>query len=207
MTTQDGAAGRASPLVLADRALSHVEDALNILAAVTIFLVMIVTVVGIVARLAGAPIPGALDATELSIAVFAFLGAAYAQRLAAHIRMDIVIDRFRGRLRYLVEALATLVGLALVLVLIRYSWDFFMNAFTIGDSTVDAEIPTWPAKLLVPIAFTVWALRLALEVVGFGRLIVWPKAEPVAVPKVLSPAEEAAHEVDALREHRQEAGR
>lgn len=207
MTTPDGAAGRASPLVLADRGLAVVEDTLNILAAATIFLVMIVTVVGIVARLAGAPIPGALDVTELSIAVFAFLGAAYAQRLAAHIRMDIVIDRFGGRLRYLLEALATLIGLALVLVLIRYSWDFFMNAFTIGDSTVDAEIPTWPAKLLVPVAFTVWALRLTLEVVGFLRLVIWPGAEPVAVPKVLSPAEEAAHEVDSLREHRQEAGR
>ncbi|RAI00288.1 hypothetical protein DLJ53_18650 [Acuticoccus sediminis] len=166
---------------------------------------MIVTVAGIVARLSGSPIPGALDVTELSIAIFAFLGAAYAQRLAAHIRMDIVIDRFTGRPRYLVEALATFAGFLLVLVLIRYSWDFFLNAYTIGDTTPDADIPTWPAKLCVPIAFTIWAMRLALEVVGFLRLVIWPDAEPVAVPKVMTPAEEAAHEVESLREHQEDA--
>ncbi|UOM34781.1 TRAP transporter small permease [Acuticoccus sp. I52.16.1] len=205
MTHADTSVG-GGPLGVLDRALAVVEDLFNILAAITIFLVMIVTVVGIVARLSGSPIPGALDLTELSIAVFAFLGVAYAQRLAAHIRMDIVIMRFRGRLRAFVEALATLAGLLLVLVLIRYSWDFFLNAYNIGDTTPDAEIPTWPAKLVVPVAFTMWAIRLTLEFIGFVRLTIWPSAAPVAVPKVLTPAEEAAHEVESLREH-QEGGR
>ncbi len=205
MTPADTSVG-GGPLGVIDRGLAVVEDLFNILAAITIFLVMMVTVVGIAARLAGSPIPGALDVTELSIGVFAFLGVAYAQRLAAHIRMDIVIMRFRGRLRAIIEAMATLAGLLLVLVLIRYSWDFFLNAYTIGDTTPDAEIPTWPAKLLVPVAFTMWAMRLTLEFIGFVRLVIWPSAAPVAVPKVLSPAEEAAHEVESLREN-QESGR
>ncbi len=79
--------------------------------------------------------------------------------------------------------------------LIRYSWDFFLNAYLIGDSTVDIEFPTWPAKLLVPIAFSVWAARLALETVGYLRLAIWPSAVPVAVPLQLSPAEEAEREI------------
>ena len=203
MSTTDASSGDGAVLALADRGLAVVEDTFNILAAITIFLVMIGTVVGIVARIAGFPIFGALDLTELSIAVFAFLGAAYAQRLGAHIRMDLVIGRLGGRLRPICEALATFLGLLLVLVLIRYGWDFFLNAYTIGDTTPDAELPTWPAKLLVPVAFTLWAVRLALEIVGFVRLAIWPSATPVAVPPVMTPAEEAAHEVDALREHRE----
>ena len=92
-----------------------------------------------------------------------------------------------------------------MLVLIRYSWDFFLNAYNIGDTTPAALIPTWPAKLLVPVAFTLWAVRLTLELVGFLRLVVWPNAEHIAVPKVMTPAEEAAHEVESLRENQESA--
>lgn len=188
-------------LVVADRALAALEDAFNVLAAVTIFLVMIGTTVGIAFRLLGAPLAGYLEASELAIAIFAFFGAAYAQRLGTHIRMELGINRFRGRVRYLLEALATFVSLLLVIVLIRYGWTFFLNAYLIGDSTPDSGIPTWPAKLLVPVAFTVWAVRLVLEIVGFLRLAVFPDAVPVAVPPILTAAEEAAREIDAIREH------
>ena len=184
-----GALGAASAL------LAKLEDALNIVAAVTIFVLMIATTISIASRIAGFPILGYLDISEQAIAIFAFLGAAYAQRLNAHIRMELLIGALPGRLKWLVEAIATFVGLCLVLTLIRYSWDFFLNAYLIGDSTVDIEFPTWPAKLLVPIAFSIWALRLALEVVGYLRLVIWPGAELIAVPRHLSASEEAEREI------------
>ena len=197
-------------------ALGRLEDALNVLAAVTIFVLMIGTTISIVSRIAGFPILGYLDISEQAIAIFAFLGAAYAQRLGAHIRMELIIGALPGRLRWGVEAIATFAGLCLVVVLIRYSWEFFLNAWQIGDSTVDIEFPTWPAKLLVPIAFTIWAARLAIETVGYLRLTIWPTATPVAVPLQLSPAEEAEREIreagierddDALVHDREIAGR
>lgn len=173
--------------------LGRLEDALNVLAAVTIFAVMIGTVISIVTRIVYAPIPGYLDVSELSIAIFAFLGAAYAQRHGAHIRMEMVIGKVPGRARYLCEAIAALAGLGLVLILMRYSWDFFLFAYQNGDSTVDYEIPTWPAKLLVPVAFAVWSLRLALESVGWMRMTVVGGA-PVAVPMIESVEEQARRE-------------
>jgi len=196
--------------------LAKLEDGLNIFAAVTIFVLMIGTTISIVSRIAGYPIIGYLDISEQAIAIFAFLGAAYAQRLGSHIRMELLIGSLPGRLRWAIEALATFAGLCLVIVLIRYSWDFFLNAWQIGDSTVDIEFPTWPAKLLVPIAFTIWAARLAVETVGYLRLTIWPSLTPVAVPLQLSPAEEAEREIreagierddDALVHERETAGR
>lgn len=190
-----GDAGKAGALGAASAGLARLEDLLNIVAAVTIFVLMLGTTVSIACRIAGFPIPGYLDVSEQAIAIFAFLGAAYGQRLNAHIRMELVIGALPGRLRWLVEAAASFAGFLLILVLIRYSWDFFLNAYLIGDSTVDIEFPTWPAKLLVPIAFCIWAARLALETVGYLRLTLWPDAEPVAVPLHLSAAEEAEREI------------
>ncbi|WP_420393023.1 TRAP transporter small permease [Acuticoccus sp.] len=208
MTDPASAQDASSPLLRSlDAGLGWLENAFNVLAAVTIFLVMIGTTVGIAARLLGAPIQGQLELSELSIAIFAFLGAAYAQRLGAHIRMELGVNRFAGRARFAVEALATLLALALVVVLIRYSWTFFLNAYEIGDSTPDSNIPTWPAKLLVPIAFTVWAARLTLEFVGFVRLALFPGATPIGVPPILTAAEEAAQEIEHMRDsHAPEAG-
>lgn len=181
------------PLASISNALAEVEDWLNVLAAVTIFAVMIGTVISILTRLVWAPIPGYLDVSELSIAIFAFLGAAYAQRHGAHIRMEMVIGAIPGRARWLVEAIASLAALAMVLLLMRYSWDFFVFAWVNGDSTVDYEIPTWPAKLLVPVAFAIWALRLGIESVGWLRLFLLG-GEPVAVPIPESAEEQARRE-------------
>ena len=183
------------PLGKASWLLSKLENVLNVLAAFTILAVMLGTTVYIATRLLGFPIPAYLDISELAIAVFAFGGAAYAQRLGTHIRMELFVDFLRGRLRWLIEALSTLVALGLVIVLIVYSWDYFLNAWTIGDSTVDYDIPTWPAKLLVPVAFTIWAVRLVIELIGFIRLVIHPDAKPIAVPLILDPAEQAEQEI------------
>jgi C4-dicarboxylate transporter DctQ subunit len=176
--------------------LAKLEDMLNIVAAVTIFAVMLLTTAGIVSRILGAPIPAYLEISELAIAIFAFLGVAYAQRLGTHIRLDMIVKKVPGSLRWFIELLGSVVSLLLVLVLIRYSWDFFLNAYHIGDSTYDYEIPTWPAKLLVPFAFSVWALRILVEIFGYFELIISPNNRPRNVPLTLSPEEEARLEIE-----------
>lgn len=181
------------------RRLGAVEDTLNIVAAMTIFIVMLVTTFQIFCRLAGYPIPGFLEASEQAIAVFAFLGAAYAQRFGAHIRMEIGIGATHGRARWLLEAAGTLLAMALIAVLVRYSWNFFYDAWSIGDTTYDYGIPTWPSKLLVPFAFSIWFARLCLQLAGFVRLIIWPQAEPVAVPVIKGTVEHAQDEVSGAR--------
>lgn len=180
-----------------NRSLGAVEDSLNIIAALTIFAVMLVTTFQIFCRLSGYPVPGFLEASEQAIAVFAFLGVAYAQRHGAHIRMDMVIGSFHGRPRWILEAAGTLLGMFLIAVLIRYSWTFFQDAWTVGDVTYDYGIPTWPSKLLVPFAFSIWFLRLTLQLLGFLRLIIWPSADPVGVPVIKSAAEHAQDEASS----------
>ncbi len=178
-----------------DRAWSVIEDLLNVIAALTIFVVMLATTAQIFFRIAGHPVPGYLEASEQAIAVFAFLGAAYGQRLGAHIRMELVVGAAQGRLRWMMELFTTILALFVVGLLIPYSYNFFYDAFTIGDSTVDYEIPTWPSKLLVPIAFSIWFVRLAIEFFGFLRLVINPDLEPVGVPIIKSAADVAKEEM------------
>lgn len=184
-----------SPLASADRWLSKLEDLLNKLAAFTIFIVMLATVLQIFSRLFGFPVPGFLELSEQAIAIFAFLGAAYGQRLGAHIRMELLVGAIDGRGRWIMELITTSLALAVIGILTYYSFWFFIDAYVIGDSTLDYGLPTWPSKLLVPIAFSIWFLRLCLELIGFGRLSINPALEPVAVPAIKSASDVAQDEV------------
>lgn len=183
-----------------DRWLRPVEDSFNLIAALAIFLLMLLGVTQIALRkLFNAPIVGYIDAVELSMATFAFLGAAYCQRLGDHIRMEIVIGLLKGRALWWAELVSTVAALAIVAVLVWFGWEHFLRSFLIGDTTIDAEYPVWPSKLLVPVAFFVWFLRLLVQFIGFLRLVKYPDAEPVAVPVMLDAAAHAQIEIrDAL---------
>lgn len=174
-----------------------VEDVANLLAALAIFVLMVLGSLQILLRTVfNSPLPGYIDMVELSMASMAFLGAAYCQRLGAHIRMEILIGRFRGRALYGMEIIGTLLALFIIGVLIYYGWGHFMRAYTLGDSTIDAEYPVWPSKLLVPIAFGIWWIRLLVQLLGSIRLFIDPGLEPVGIAKIQTVAEHAADEID-----------
>ena len=142
------------------------------------------------------PISGYIDFVELSMATFAFLGVAYCQRHGGHVRMEMVLKFARGRWQWALEVFGTLVALFIIAVLIWYGYGHFLRAWTLGDSTIDAELPVWPSKLVVPVAFGLLWLRLLVQLVGFARLAADPRRRPVAVTSVLTPEELAAHEIE-----------
>ena len=165
-----------------DRLLFRVEQAFALIAALCIFALMMIAVGQIVSRkVFNAPLFGYIDMVELSMTTFAFLGIAYAERLGAHIRMEIVIGYFKGRAQWLAEAVGVLIALFVMGVLIYYGYEHAMRAYNSGDSTIDAMYPWWPSKMMVPIAFSLLWLRLLLSLACYVRLFFNPDAEPIGV--------------------------
>ena len=196
-TTGVDAPAEAPALSALDRRLGQVETGFNLVAAFAIFFLMLLGVWQVVGRtLFNAPVRGYIDFVELSVSTFAFLGIAYCQRLGGHVRMEMMLKPMRGRLLWGTEIFGTLVALAVVAVLIWYGWGHFLRAYQLGDSTIDAELPVWPSKLAVPVAFGLLWLRLLVQLAGYVRLALDPRRRPVAVTTVLTPEELAAHEIE-----------
>ena len=190
---------RAGLLATSDRALIPVENLTNLLAAFAIFALMCLGVAQIVLRTVfNTPLTGYIDLVELSMASMAFLGAAYCQRLGAHIRMELLIGRLKGRALWLAESFGLLVAMFIIGVLVWFGWDHFVRSYTLGDTTIDAEYPVWPSKLLVPIAFAIWWLRLAVQLVGSLRLVIDPTREPVGVVLMKDVAHQAQDEIHEI---------
>ncbi len=193
-----------------DRVLGRVEGGLNLLAGILVFALMFLGVAQIILRTVfRAPIFGYIDLVEVSMVGFAVLSIAFVQRVGGHVRMEALVAKLRGRWLWLAEAFNTLLAVFIVAVLIPYSWNHFMRAFEFGDSTIDIEIVTWPAKLVVPLALGLLLVRLLVQLAGYWRLFLHPGLVPVAVPVIRSIESQADEEIGRSSEGavRQNPGR
>ena len=141
------------------------------------------------------PMFGYIDMIQLAMPILAVLGISYAQRYGVHIRMDILIERLRGRTLWLVETFNALVTLGIIILLTRFSWVFFHDAYLSGDSTIDAQYLTWPSKVLVPAALALLVLRMIVQLLGSVRLAIDPSLPLVGVVAPQDVAEQARKEI------------
>ena len=179
-----------------DKHLGQVENALNLIAGVLIGALMVFGVTQIMMRTVfNSPIFGYIDIVEVTMVGFAVLSIAYVQRVGGHVRMELFVARLKGRWLWLVESFGSLIAIFIVAVLIPYSYLHFQRAFQIGDSTIDIELVTWPAKLVVPFALSVLLLRLMLQCLGYLRMTVAPSLEPIAIPLLKDVREQARDEI------------
>jgi len=191
-----------SALSRTDRWFFRLESILNLTGGLVIFLLVLLATVNVLGRwLFSAPISGYVDWVEQAMAFIAFLGIAYTQRMGGHIRMDIVVGRLHGRWLWFTELTTTVLMLVVTSIFIYGSYLHFWRAYSIGDSSLDINLPTWPAKLVVPVALTVLALRLMLQIWGYLRALRQNSDKPVAVPLIESAAEVAAKEADTVSGH------
>lgn len=197
-----------STLSRLDRQLYRVETILALLSGLAVFGLMLLAVLSVSGRnLMNRPLPGYVDWIEIAMPLIAFLGIAMTQRDGGHIRMDIVVGALKGRALWLAEWVTTFIVLVFVLLLIWGSWAHFDRSFDFAaplwsrDSTIDIGLPLWPAKLLAPVAFFVLALRLLIQLWGFGRAFAQGAERPVAVPLIASAAEIAAEEAAHVKDH------
>ncbi|WP_428539940.1 TRAP transporter small permease subunit [Profundibacter sp.] len=188
-----------------DRQLFKLESLMALISGLAIFSLMVLAVVSVGGRnTMNMPLPGYVDWIEQVMPLIAFMGVAYTQRDGGHIRMDILVGKLRGRALWGAEFITTLAMLVLVLLLIWGSYSHFLRSFDFNapywsrDSSIDISIPLWPAKLIVPVAFTVLAMRLVVQLWGYGRAVVLGLSEPVAVPLVMSAAAQAAEEAELM---------
>ncbi|NBR35063.1 MAG: TRAP transporter small permease [Rhodobacteraceae bacterium] len=184
-----------------DRSLYKVEAFFALGSGVMTLTLMVLAVISVSGRhLFNAPLPGYVDWISQAMPFIAFLGLSYTHRDGGHIRMDLVIGRFQGRWMWLIEMFSSIFVLGVIILLIWGSWSHFDRSFDWAsplfsrDSTIDINLPIWPTKLLVPIMFSVLALRTVLQIWAYARAFANNTERPIAVPLPQSIADQAMAE-------------
>lgn len=188
-----------------DHILFKLESVLILIGGLAVFSLMFLAVFSVGGRnITGTPLSGYVDWIEQVMPLIAFLGIAFTQRTGGHIRMDMFIGKLKGRALWFAELLSVVLMLLLVLTILYGSWFHFERSFDFSanlwsrDSSMDIALPLWPAKLLVPVALSVLALRLVLQVWGYFRAFMRNDDHPVAVPLIEDAATQAANEAQTV---------
>ena len=162
--------------------LQRIEYCLVIASGATVFFMVLLSVAQVLSRnLFNLPIFGFIDWVEQSMAVFAFCGLAYCQLNNKHIRMNLIVNRFKERLFWIVELFNATLSLLLFSALIIGSYFHFLRAYTLGDSTIDISLPNWPSKLLVTVMLCMMSARLLLQVCDMFSLALGWRKTPITI--------------------------
>jgi TRAP-type C4-dicarboxylate transport system permease small subunit len=178
-----------------DRFVHRIEKFTALISGLGIFALMLLGVAHVLGRkFLDLPIFGYIDIVEIMMAFLVFLGLAYTERLGGHIRMELFVSFLKGRWLALFEIVGVVLGLAISGILLVYSWDHAMRALYLGDSSIDAQIPLWPSKLIVPVALAMLFIRLLVSLWAYLRVLIDPSKQMVGVAEVIDAEEQALRE-------------
>ena len=196
-----------SLLSRADRALFRLETVLALIGGLAIFTLMIMAVISITGRnLFQTPLSGYVDLIEQTMPIIAYGALAYCHRLGGHVRMDFIINFLSPRLIWGLEALLCLLVMVLVAALVWGSYAHFARSFDFAaplwsrDSSLDIALPLWPMKLVIPVIFSLFFVRLALQFWAYLRACLTLPEHPIAVPLPETAADVAAREAAIVKE-------
>ncbi len=111
------------------------------------------------------------------------LGAPYALRADAHVRVDVLYGGHSQRGKAWVDLLGgVLLLIPFCLFAIWISWDFVMDSWRVREQSSDpGGLPRWPLKIVVPAAFALVALQGVSEVIKRIAILRGASAEEVGL--------------------------
>jgi len=134
-------------------------------------------------------------------AVF-LLCAGYTLLRNEHVRIDIIVGRFSVRTQTWVDVLGTIFFLIpMTLLFIYMSWPVFIRTYTHGEISTNAGgLLIWPARLLVPIGFTLLLLQGLSELTKRIAFLAGAGPDPVPRHDAHAAEKELAEEIRRLAE-------
>ena len=166
-------------------AIDKLNARIGIAVAYLIYVIMAIMMIEIVLRsFFSLPTTWTRDLSSWTLVFYVFLGAAFALQQGYFVRVDVLYQRFPGRLQAFVTLVA---GTALMMlfswIMISKGWDFGMRSLRYDEVPISGawNAPVWPSKLVIPVGTTLLFLAwLSLAIRAAGRLFARDQTSPDA---------------------------
>ena len=99
------------------KGMDGIDTASGFIMAIIVAFLMLSVTVEVIARYVYKPTPGHVELVRIIIPVIAFLGVAYAQSFAGHIRVEILLLMLKGRVYHFTESLWLFLSLGIFIIL------------------------------------------------------------------------------------------
>jgi TRAP-type transport system small permease protein len=154
------------------QALLWVSRALLVVASIIAMVLAFVVLADVIGRAGfNRPLRGTAEIVASSIVVIAYLQVTYAIVTGGMMRVTMFTDMMPMRVRSLVNAFTSALGLLLFWIVFRGSIDGFMTAWTWGSYEGEGalRVPTWPVRLTVLVGAGLAGVAYALLVIDHLR--------------------------------------
>jgi TRAP-type C4-dicarboxylate transport system permease small subunit len=145
-------------------------DALAILAALTLLVMVVLVTADILLRnLTRTGFPWANEVSEYALYAMTLLTAPWLLRRGQHVRIDLALTFVPPRVAWLMEAIGDVIGFIVCIVMLRYAFHMTAESFRLGSITIkNLAFPEWWLLWPLPLCFLLLAIEFAFR---FNRLI------------------------------------
>jgi TRAP-type C4-dicarboxylate transport system permease small subunit len=148
------------------RGLDALYLAGGVAGALALVAIALLILASVIARQTGHVVPSADDMTAFAVAGSAMLPLAYTFRHAAHIRVDLIVGRFKGKVRTVLEALLLALSLVMVAFFAYAAFDQMTDSYEFEEvSQGMLSIPLWLPQMSLPVGAGLFALALLDDLV------------------------------------------
>jgi TRAP-type C4-dicarboxylate transport system permease small subunit len=110
------------------------------------------------------PLPGPMEGTRVILAWVLFMSLAYGLVQRVHIQVQLFLDHYPRRVRFVMDNLIDVVTACLFGILTYSGWQQFWESFTRGETmAAPIWIPFWLAKLALPIGSLIFVIQLGIN--------------------------------------------
>lgn len=162
--------------------LNKVTGGLAAVGALSVAAIMVLTVFDVTRRtLTDKATEGVVEGAPLLLLAAAALGMAQAERTRIHVRTSMVTSRLPLRPRLILRAFGAIVACAIFAWVAYESLGRALTAIDKDDVTAGfVAIPLWPALILVPIGFGLFALHIAFRLADDLKALATGGPDPVS---------------------------
>jgi TRAP-type C4-dicarboxylate transport system permease small subunit len=119
-------------------------NALNVMGAFLLTLMMLLTVVDVILRYLGRPITGTFELMSFAGALVTGFALAQTSLDGAHVNVDIVMEALSARKKLLLEVFNRLLGLGIFALLTYALFDKGNDLYSTGEVSLTLHVPYYP---------------------------------------------------------------
>jgi TRAP-type C4-dicarboxylate transport system permease small subunit len=140
----------------------------------SLFIMMIVTVIDVIARYAGRPLLGFFEITSLLLVSLVFFAVAQTQAIKGNVNVEVLYSHLPKRLQGLIGCITHLFCLGLSVLMGWRSWLQSQDILEKGQVTGTLFIPMFPFYLIVVFGFALLSLVFLFDAIHSAGKVVKP---------------------------------
>jgi len=106
------------------------------------------------------------DVNRILVLWIAMVGGSLATQYNEHIKVDFFSRLLKGKLRALVFACISVIGITVCVMLIVFSIQFLKMEYELKETLVAMPIPLWIIQIIMPVGFGIIAFRFMVHLLG-----------------------------------------